>query len=218
MRLDIRGTIIQDDEQWIYDWFGEPATSPGVVLRAIDKAKGEDLDIYLSSPGGDVFAGSEIYSALRTYKGAVRIHVTGMACSAASVIMCSGWCEIAPTAQVMVHNASMWSGGDYHDMDKASEILQKVNESVAAAYVEKTGMSLEDALALMDRETWMTAADALELGLVDAIEQSEQQKDEKPLRFAAASGGLLPRSVIEKMQAERIQIITDLRELKGKEV
>ena len=197
MRIDVRGTIIPNDDQWIYDWFEIEATSPKIVNDAIANANGDRLDVYINSGGGDVFSGSEIYSALREYSGTVKIHVVGIAASAASVIACAAECEMSPTAQIMVHNVSSCTNGDYHDMDKMSEILQKANETIAAAYVAKSGMSKQEALDMMDRETWLSAEDALKLGLVDEISGS------KNVQLVAGIENIIPRSVIDKMNAER---------------
>lgn len=199
MRIDVKGTIVPNDDQWIYDLFEIEATSPKIVNDAIANANGDRLDVYINSGGGDVFSGSEIYSALREYSGTVKIHVVGIAASAASVIACAANCEMSPTAQIMVHNVSSCTNGDYHDMDKMSEILQKANETIAAAYVAKSGMSKQEALDLMDRETWLSAEDALKLGLVDEISGN------KNMQLVAGIENIIPRSVIDKMNAERIR-------------
>lgn len=194
MRIDIKGTIIPNDYAWIYDYLEWDYTAPKTVQVIIDKANGEQLDVYIDSGGGDIFAGSAIYSALRSYKGAVKIHVTGLAASAASVIACAGESDIAPTAMVMVHNVSTETHGDYHDMDKSSETLKKANKAIAAAYVEKTGMSEEEALALMDAETWLPAKEAVEKGLIDKI------ADAQNIRLTASTAGLIPQSVMDKLR------------------
>lgn len=199
MRIDIKGTIIPNDYAWIYDFLEWDYTAPKTVQAIIDKAKGEQLDVYIDSGGGDIFAGSAIYSALRSYKGVVKIHVVGLAASAASVIACAGESDISPTAMLMVHNVSTETHGDYHDMDKSSETLQKANKAIAAAYVEKTGMSEEDALALMDAETWLPAKDAVEKGLIDRI------ADTQNVRLVASTVKLIPESVMDKLK----NLITD---------
>lgn len=84
MKIDIKGVIIPDSDAWIYDYFGEQYTSPSVVANALAEADGDDVDIDINSGGGDVFSGSEIYSAIRAYTGTVRIHVVGVAASAAA--------------------------------------------------------------------------------------------------------------------------------------
>ena len=106
MDIDIKGDIISDDYAWIYDWLGYSYTSPSTVVNKIKEANGEDLDIKINSPGGDVFSASEIYSELRAYKGNVNIKIIGLAASAASVISMAGYSSMSPTAQLMVHNVS----------------------------------------------------------------------------------------------------------------
>lgn len=201
MKISIKGAIVSNNDAWIYDWFDEDYTSPKTVHDAIASAEeGEALEVDINSGGGSVFAGSEIYAALRAYKGPVNIHVVGLAASAASVIACAGHSDIAPTAQMMVHNVSAWSAGDYHEMDKTSDMLKQANRSIAAAYVAKTGMSEADALELMDKETWLTADDAVAYGLIDSI---AGQQNTEPLDLVASINGTLPPSVIAKMQARR---------------
>ena len=152
MRIDVKGTIVSNDDKWIYEWFEMDATCPNDVNKLIDQANGEPLEVYINSGGGDIFAGSEIYSALRSYKGEVNIHVVGIAASAASVIACAGKSDITPTAMFLVHNVSGSAQGDYHVMDKSSDVLQTANRSIAAAYIAKTGMSEQEALAMMDQK------------------------------------------------------------------
>ena len=73
MKIDVKGTIVHNDEKWIYDMFEMQSTAPKDVLPAIEQAKGERLDVYINSEGGDIGAGSEIYAALQEYKGTVLI-------------------------------------------------------------------------------------------------------------------------------------------------
>ena len=224
MDVNIKGTVIPSDEAGVYDYFGIEIVTPKAVGEAVKKANGEKLDVYINSGGGDIFAGSEIYEALRSYKGDVKIHVVGLAASAASVIACARESEIAPTAMMMVHNVSSGASGDYHDMDKQSEILQKANQIIAAAYVEKTGMSESDALKMMDHETWLTAQDAVEKGLCNAI--SKPQQNSTVQLAASYNSGMLPKSVIDKMrnqltnekQKKQAQTKLNLLKLGGKNI
>lgn len=192
MKLDIRGDIIPNDDKWVYDWLEYDGTCPRDVHAAIEKAGMEPLEVYINSGGGDVFSGSEIYETLRAHPGEVNIHII-YAASAASVIACARKNDITPTGMVMVHNVSSAARGDYHDMDKSSEILQKANRAIAAAYTAKSGKPEEEVLAMMDRETWLTGKEAVDAGLVDAIST--------PSRLAAASPGTLPIEVISHIKA-----------------
>lgn len=173
-KVSVKGTIVADDDKWIYDWFGIAATCPRDVHGAIQEAAGENLEVEVNSGGGDVIAGNEIYTALRMYRGKVVIIISGMAASAASYIATARRCEMSPVGIFMIHNASGGARGDYHAMDKESEILQTVNRAIATAYMDKTKMPLDELLGLMDRESWLTADKALEYGFVDAIIESQE--------------------------------------------
>jgi len=159
-------------------------------------ANGQSVEVFINSGGGDIFAGSQIYTELKAYKGDVKIHIVGLAASAASVVAMAGKSDISPTAMVMVHNVSTLAGGDYHDMEKASEVLQEANKAIAAAYITKTGMSEKDALAMMDRETWLTAQQAVDKGLIDSVMFESTQL------VASYNSGMLPQTVIEKVRNE----------------
>lgn len=194
MAVEIKGYVVSDDDQPIYSLFGYTTTAPGNIRQAISDANGDPLDVEISTCfGGDIFAGSEMYSALRGYSGGVNIRITGLAASAASVIAMAGPSEMSPTAQLMVHRVSTMAQGNYHAMDDASDSLQQADKAMAAAYVAKSGMAEKDALKMMDAETWITAAQAVELGLVDKISDAAT-----PQIVNAAEGLPLPRAVIEK--------------------
>lgn len=169
MDIEIKGDIIEDDSQWIYDWIGWSYTSPKNVIGQIKEANGKPINLKINSPGGSVFAASEIYTELRNYKGTVNVQIVGLAASAASVIAMAGKSSMSPTAQIMVHNVSSSASGDYRAMDHMSEILRNANDTIANAYIAKTGMTREKALELMDNETWLSAQKAKELGLIDEI-------------------------------------------------
>lgn len=222
--ISIKGPIVPSDEAWIYDLFGIECANPKAVNSAIAKANGEKLDVYINSGGGDIFAGSEIYSSLRSYKGDVLIHVVGLAASAASVVTCARESEITPTAMVMVHNVSSYAEGDYRDMNHQAEVLEKANKIIAAAYVEKTGMAEAEALKMMDHETWLTAQDAVGKGLCNAISKPRQNST---IQLAASyNSGMLPKSVIDKMrnqlsdekQKKQAQTKLNLLKLGGKNI
>ena len=200
MDVNIKGTVIASDEARVYDYFGIENANPKAVNNAIAKANGEKLDVYINSGGGDIFAGSEIYEALRSYNGDVMIHIVGLAASAASVIACARESEIAPTAMMMVHNVSSYAEGDYRDMNHQAEVLEKANKIIAAAYVEKTGMAEAEALKMMDKETWLTAQDAVDKKLCNCISKPQQNSTTTVQLAASYNSGVLPRTVIDKIR------------------
>lgn len=169
-RVDIRGVIVPNDYKWFYDMWDMEATCPADIKLAIDNLTAyEALDVYINSGGGEIASGSEIYTMLRSLGDRTRIHVTGEAHSAASIIAMAGWCEMAPTALMMVHCVSSYADGNHNDMEHAAEVLRTADKALCTAYTEKTGMTEEEALAMMERETWLRAADAKNLGLIDEI-------------------------------------------------
>lgn len=197
MKIEVKGPIIDNDDQWIYDWFEIEATSPKKVNDMIAQAKnGEKLEVEINSGGGSIFSGSEIYTTLKSYKGNVTTKVVGIAASAASVIAMAGdKVEISPTGQMMIHNASGGFGGDYRDMEKGAEILKNVNATISNAYRIKTGISNEELLEMMDKETWLTPQQALEKKFADEIMFTDDIK-----LVASINNGMLPQEVIKKMR------------------
>jgi ATP-dependent Clp endopeptidase proteolytic subunit ClpP len=196
-KINIKGPIVSSSDAWIYEWFGIEVTSPNSVNKAIEEANGDEIEVEINSGGGSVFAGSEIYTALKSYKGNVTVKIVGLAASAASVIAMSGKKIImSPTAQMMMHNVSSRVSGDYRDMEHTAEILKNANETIANAYRLKSGMSQEDLLSMMDKETWMTAEKAKGYGLIDEV----MFEDEVTLVASTSYSGMLPPEVINKMR------------------
>ena len=196
-KINIKGPIVSSSDAWIYEWFGIEVTSPNSVNKAIEEANGDEIEVEINSGGGSVFAGSEIYTALKSYKGNVTVKIVGLAASAASVIAMSGKKIImSPTARMMMHNVSSRVSGDYRDMEHTAEILKNANETIANAYRLKSGMSQEDLLSMMDKETWMTAEKAKGYGLIDEV----MFEDEVTLVASTSYSGMLPPEVINKMR------------------
>lgn len=199
--IDIRGVIVPTDDKWIYNWLEIQATSPDDVNKALAVAAGEDVTVIINSGGGDVQAGQEIYTALRSYQGRVLIQIQSMAASAASVIAMAGESEISPVAQLMIHNVSTRATGDHRDMEHAAEILRNSDRALVSAYVAKTGRPEQEILDMMDRETWMTAQQAVDQGFVDRIMFAESQTSGNAFQLAASyNSGLLPQETIEKLR------------------
>lgn len=178
MQINVNGDIISNDDKWIYDRLEWDSTCPNDIKNALaTKSENEKLTVLVNSSGGSVMAGQEIYSLL-SGRSDVEIKVQSLAGSAASVIAMANHCEISPVAMIMIHNVSMFgASGDYHDMQKNAEILRQMNAALAGAYTAKTGRSQEEILKLMDRETWLTANQALEMGFVDGISSEEARQN-----------------------------------------
>ena len=216
MRLDIKGVISSESDGWIYDFWGIENCTASVVRKAVEKARNEKagrLDVYINSGGGDLSAGVEMYTELASAAvWDMKIHVV-QACSAASVIMCAGKSDISPAGMVMIHNVSMSAEGDNRDMSHAAEVLKTADRAVANAYVAKSGRSMEEMLGLMAKETWLTAQQAVELGLIDEIAVPEGQSIPQ---LAASMSGMIPQKMITAMREKRMEAIAELELLRLK--
>ena len=200
VKIQVKGTIISNDNKWLYDWFEMDSTSPRDIDSKLEEANGQDITVEINSGGGSVFAGSEIYTRLKAYTGDVKVEIVGLAASAASVIAMAGrHVSISPTAQIMIHNATSSANGDYRDMEHSADILKNVNESIASSYILKTQLDKETLLGLMDKETWMTADKACEFGFADEImfKQPTLTND---------VGFILPQNIIDTVKNERIKL------------
>lgn len=175
--INIKGDIIPDDYADLYDLFGFPYTDLQMVQQALEDAAGEDVDVNINSGGGDVFTANSIYSALQGYTGNLRIHVVGLAASAATIIMCAGQSDITEGCQVMVHPVMTQVVGNHVDMSNAAENLMVADKAIAEIYAAKSGMSVNDALKFINHNngdgSFLTARDAVDLGLVDNIAESK---------------------------------------------
>lgn len=209
MKINVKGPIINDGDQWIYDWFGIPATSPSKVSNAINEAmlnQTNDITVLINSGGGSVFSASEIYTALKSFAGNVKVEIVGIAASAASVIAMAGTVvEMSPTAQLMIHNASTSAAGDYQVMDQTSDFLQNVNKSIMNAYTAKTGKDEAYLKTMMDNETWMTAQQALEHGFINSIMFEQEKNAAANMNQPEWVNGELPQEVLDKVRNQLLK-------------
>jgi ATP-dependent protease ClpP protease subunit len=188
MKISIRGPIVSSNQHRLYQFYGMEATSPRSVADALAKGNGERAEVEINSGGGEIFAASEIYTALRNYAGGVIVRIVGLAASAASIIAMAGESEMTPTGMMMVHNVQTKASGDYRQMEHTAGTLRDANHAILSAYIAKTGRPEAEIAAMMDAETWITAERAVELGLVDRVMQPDN--GQKPLAADFYSGML----------------------------
>ena len=167
--LYLYGTIAE--ESWMDD-----DVTPEMFRKELNAGSGP-VTIWLSSPGGDCVAASQIYTMLMDYSGPVTIKIDGIAASAASVIAMAGTTVLmAPTSLMMLHNPATIAMGDHNEMERAIDLLASVKESIVNAYAIKTGLDRKTLAQMMEEETWLDAGKAMELGFADGLlEKSESQ-------------------------------------------
>ena len=160
--LYIYDAIVSDDY-----WGGVSAQTLVPQIRAIT---GGTLHLRINSPGGDVFAAQAIVAAIRDTGAKVIAHIDGFAASAATVIATAAdEIEISDGALYMIHCAWSIAYGNASDMRETADLLDKVDGVIAAQYAKRSGKTPEDMKALMDAETWFTAQEAVDAGLVDRV-------------------------------------------------
>lgn len=180
----------------IGDEFDEGGVTAVSFVRALRDADGEDVTIHINSSGGSVFDANTMAEALRGYKGHTTASIEGLAASAASYFaLTADDVVINPSALMMIHNPWDFAVGDAEDMRKKADMLDKARSTISAQYARKTGRTVDEIEGLMDAETWFTAQEAVEFGLVDRMGDSEPiaacVRCEDMKRFRNAPEGLL---------------------------
>lgn len=200
-RIKMKGPLISNNEYEVYEFFGLEAVSAKSITDQFPEDINEDITLEVNSNGGLVTVGSEIYTALKEYKGHVTVEVTGMAASAASVaIMGADKVRISPTAQIMIHKALLTrASGNSDDLEKAVNALKSSDQSIINAYVSKTGLSEDEIFEMMKNETFMSANDAIEKGFADELMTFEKDLG----AVASLESGLLPQAVIDDFYSRK---------------
>jgi ATP-dependent Clp endopeptidase proteolytic subunit ClpP len=156
--------------------FGIPAKTFLDELKAVGAVA--ELTVRINSPGGSVFDGVAIYDALKRHDAAITVWIDGIAASIASMIAMAGDEIVMPeNAMFMLHDPSGLVMGTAADMRAMAEALDRMKAGMVAAYRDKSGRDDAKIEALMRDETWLSAQEALELGLADRVEA--------PVRMAA---------------------------------
>lgn len=187
--------IISGEIGVAYDWWtGQRGTTAKDVRDFLAAHKNEEVHIAVSSPGGYVDAGLEIYQLVKDH-GKVHMHILGMTASAATFLtMGAQSVDMVDGSLMLIHNASTavmeWQSANKKQLDeliakyqKEREDLNTIDKVIASLYSKRSGKSIEDCMAKMDKEAWLSPQDALDFGLIDAIrEDGEASKHAKNLR------------------------------------
>lgn len=135
----------------------------------------QPLDIYINSNGGSVFAAISIYNIIARHKGTVTVHVSGIAASAATII------TSVPNGRVLMPLGSMMlvhpvraavDSSTAEELREAGDNLEKVRESIIDIYAQKTGLERGRLLSMMQKESMLTAGEAVELGFADEVDRN----------------------------------------------
>ena len=147
---------------WLGAW-DDTDQYPSAVRDFLNEAKGKNLNIYINSGGGSVFAGMAIYNMLKRHEGFKTVYVDGLAASIASVIALAGDKVIIPAnAYFMIHKPWTSGYGNANDFREIADMLDKVEEGILNVYKEHLvdGVDIETIKEMVANETWMTGEEA----------------------------------------------------------
>ena len=143
-------------------------------LKDLDNNK--EINIYINSGGGSVFAGLAIYNQLKRHPANKTVYVDGLAASISSVIALAGDKVIIPkNAQFMIHKPWSWAIGNANDLRKTADSLDSCEQSILNVYEEnlKDGVDIETIKQFVNDETWFTGEEAAKYFNIDVEEESE---------------------------------------------
>lgn len=152
--------------------------SASSFVKTLNSISTPQIDLHINSPGGDVFDGRAMASAIAQHPSNITAYIDGLAASAASfVAIAAKDVVMAPGSFMMVHNAWSIGYGNADDLRTLAALLEKIDGSLVEDYMRASGASADQVKAWMDAETWFTAQEAVDAGLADSVSESQQDDD-----------------------------------------
>lgn len=193
------------------DGWGGGGVGAAAFQKELNAVKTKQINLFLNSPGGLVHEGVTIYNALKSHPATVNVTIQGLAASIASVIAQAGdRIEMASGSMMMIHEAWGFAMGPAADMRKTAEALDKMTDSIAGIYAERSGKDTSHWQGLMAAETWFTDQEAVVAGLADSVvgapsrtnaTPKAQLEESKPDQGAAARRQLVAAAYLEVIHA-----------------
>lgn len=166
------------------------------------------INLHINSPGGSVFEGIAIYNMLKNSKARVNIYVDAVAASIASVICMAGDAIFMPSnSMLMIHNPYTIAMGNAKQLRKVADDMDQIAKAIKESYLSKAGNKLDEDLLgqIMDKETWLTAQEAYDVGLCDEIIDANQAVASINNPFAKHFKAI-PESLLTKFKAKQKDI------------
>lgn len=173
------------------------------IKRKLNRIDAETIHVHINSPGGSAFDGVAISNLLRNHPAEIIVHIDGWAASAASVIAMAGDKIIMPeNTMMMIHRASTIEIGNAATFEKTAADLRKIDKALSASYKNRFVGEESELERLLDDETFLTAEEAVALGLADDVtseieiqeledadeeEEYENLKDKLVAKYSAQS-------------------------------
>src|SRR6187551_1314568 len=155
-------------------------TAQFLFLESTDRTK--DIQMYINSPGGSVYAGLGMYDTMQFVTPDIATICTGIAASMAAVLMCAGSKgkrSALKHSRIMLHQPSGAIGGQATDIEITAREIKKLRHELYAITAHHTGKEVETIEKDSDRDFWMTATEAKEYGLIDEVLLTNPRKEKK---------------------------------------
>ena len=205
-------------DSWNGAW-DEEDKYPQLIKEFLDEAKDKNINIYINSGGGSVFAGMAIYNMLKRHKGYKTVYVDGLAGSIASVIALAGDKIIIPkNAYFMIHKPWCACGGNANDFREMANTLDKVEQGILNVYKDNLAseMLYNEIIEMVNNETWLTGEEASKyFANVEIIE---------PLQLVACTSDLYakynntPNDISNSLKIENTSLESDVEVEKVEEI
>jgi ATP-dependent Clp protease, protease subunit len=154
----------------VNDYVANIVTAQLLFLESSDRTR--DIQMYLNSPGGSVYAGLGMYDTMQIISPDVATICTGMAASMGAVLMCAGTKgkrTALKHSRIMMHQPSGGIGGQATDIEIITAEIKKLRHELYEIISEHTGQDIDKVAKDCDRDYWMSAQEAKEYGLVDEV-------------------------------------------------
>jgi ATP-dependent protease ClpP protease subunit len=181
-RVDIYGPI--------GDSFGDGVTAASFVKDLADITTAA-IDLHINSPGGYVFDGVAIFTALRDHEATVDVSVDGVAASAASFVAMAGDTVVmSKPAKLFIHDAQGLAVGNAETMREMADVLDDLSDTIAGIYADRAGGDVGSWRAAMRTETWYSASQAVDVGLADRVSGDTAPVDNRSTLIRARARAL----------------------------
>ena len=162
------------------EWYGEGVVTTRKNVRERLEAIDGDVELRVNSPGGDIWEASairELFLARQRDGDKIESQIEGLCASAATFMIAS--CDritMTDLSSYMIHRASSFMYGTGEDFIRWGEHLTGLDDVIAAIYADRMTDGVENILDMMSKETWFTASEALEAGIIDAIKDGTEEE------------------------------------------
>lgn len=175
--FEVKSQTDDEAEILIYDVIGWPfVMAEDFVTKLVDLGT-KNLTVRINSPGGDVFDAWAIFNAMKSYKGKITTRIESLAASAASFIALAGKeVQAYKNAMMMIHDPWVFAWGNQYELRDSADLLEKISWNMIDAYTDNSNIGKRTIKEMMKDETWFTAKEMKENGLIDTIIESDGAK------------------------------------------